>query len=112
MGSKMTIEEAHITATLQFGDKYDGRIFVQVSTSMGDDPTPQCEILIAGEYDGDDCLGYGPDWESAFEAAVKGDLERDESKKRYEALQKRGEEIRKNQAKQAKLEKRKNRAKR
>ncbi len=63
---KMTIEEAHIKATLEFGEDYHSNVYVQLATVPGDDPTPSCEIMVMGDYDGDWALGRGATWEDAF----------------------------------------------
>lgn len=105
----LTIEEAHIKAYLLYEEKY-GCVFVQINTFPGEDPEPQYEIIVSGEYDGGDtALGSGSSWESAFEDAVKKDIENDKIKAEFELRYKHQEELRKKSAKLDKLEKRKNR---
>ncbi len=99
----MTIEEAHIKATLLYGDKHDGSIFVSVSTTPGDDSRPYYEILIPGWYDmGDNCLGAGETWEAAFQMAEEEQTRREEEQKKFESKRGERDEAKKKQDKEDK----------
>jgi hypothetical protein len=109
----MTIEEAHIKATLQYGDFYknphydDSRIFVRIDTMTGEDPTPSYEIIVAGEWEGGDwTVGSGDSWEAAFADADQTFAIDMQTRLADEAKAKERDRARKAQDHQHKLDKR------